>query len=920
MTITSQLFYQQFLTGLQQNLQAELTDTDQIASGKRLSLPSDDPSALTKVVDYQTQISEIAQYQQAMTDAKSPLQSLDTALSGLNQTLASANTLAINGANGTQNANTRLMISDQVQQLFDTAVSTANTQVDGKYIFAGYKSTTNPIDPTTGESVSDNNSVNVGIANGINITTNIAASSLFSFQRVNTTDSAVGILPAYNWANGGANTIPDADPVSALETTVPSAPIYTINQGDKITIGANTYNLTPGAYSSAAALATQLNNDTSVPASGVTFSYDAATNKIKMTAAPGTTIHWESTTLQAEQTLGFTSNGPQTIGASGYIESDNTIGNFTASDNIFTQNGGALSVNVGSNSTTSTGGFVINSSNNEINIDGAQYTIASNVYTGVGLAAALSNLVSGVTFNYSGAAHKFTIAGSGHSIDLSKSTARNIIGFDSAASQNLSTTGITSDNVLGDVNLAAGSTLQDVSDALNTTGLGVKAKVVNEGTTITPDFRLIVASDPAGSSASIDIKVLASPSLAESTILSSGGTLTGGLVSPSVVIGAGTTIGFNDATTGVNYTTPAIAAGTYTVAQLAPQVAAALNGTAFGNNFTVTANANNTLTITNNHATDNVNILWTGTGSGTAEPQQFGFAPDSSGPPAAGVNMLSYDQSTAQNMTLGTNITNYNYITQTGANDSIVIGDGTSGGIANNKIVVEETGFASQPVAIARGTYTRDQLAVAIQNALNSAANPDGANTNAYSVTFDPNAMKFKIAQTNATGVAVTFQWNSLNTTTAQLLGFSPAMTINSGIAAGGGSVQSDNSVLANYYSFNNNYLNDKYVLRALNFENQSLLNNDSGRIGQSIKYMDDLTDIVSQNQALVGARENELTAETTYQTNTSTNIQTFLSNADDTDIAKVSTDLTQRQAALTALRTISSQVLNQSLFDFLKF
>jgi flagellin-like hook-associated protein FlgL len=130
---------------------------------------------------------------------------------------------------------------------------------------------------------------------------------------------------------------------------------------------------------------------------------------------------------------------------------------------------------------------------------------------------------------------------------------------------------------------------------------------------------------------------------------------------------------------------------------------------------------------------------------------------------------------------------------------------------------------------------------------------------------------------------------------------------------------QSDNPVLANYYSFNNNYLNDTNILRALNFENQSLINNNIGRIGQSLQYLSDLTGTVSQNQAVIGARENEISQESNFQTTSSTNTQVSLSNAQDTDIAKVSSDLAQRQAALQALRTITATVLGQTLFDFVK-
>jgi flagellar hook-associated protein 3 FlgL len=699
------MFNNQFLTGLQQNLQAELTDTQEISTGYKINQPSDGPAALVQIVGYQTQMSDMTEYQKAMTAAKVPLQSLDSSLSNLNNTLTRANELAVSGVDATMNGSDLQDIAAEVQQLSTSAVSIANTNISGQYIFGGDNSNVNPIDPGTGELISDSSSVNINIGVGVNVTTNVSAGSLFSFQRVNgNADSATAILPTYNWTNDGANTIPDADPLSALETSAPTtSPIYTINSGDSISIGGTPYALTAGAYNTNQ-LITQLN--TATAGSGATFSYDSVNNKFNITAPPGTVINWQGspaatpTTMNVEQTLGFSSKGDQTIGAGGSIESTNTVGKFTASDDIFTTNGGTINIT----------------------------------------------------------------SGGGQSVP---------------------------------VTVAANSTLQDVRDDINSAKAGVKAQVVNAGTSTDPDLRLVVASDPAGASANIDISV-----------------------------------------------------------------------------------------------------------SSTTDPS------------GTGINMLSYDKTTGNNMTLATNITNYNYITQAGANDSIVIDDGTNGGIANNQIVVKEAGSAAQTMAIDPGTYTADQLAADIEPKLNNIAAAD-ASGNTYSVTYDPNAMKFKIDQTNAAGVAVNFEWSNSSTTAAHLLGYNTAT--NAGIAAGGGTVQSDNSVLANYYSFNNNYLNDKYILRALNFEQVSLQKGDSGRVQQAIKYTNDLSAAVSQTQAQVGAAEDKVNTESSYQTNSQSDMQVFLSNAQNTDLASVSSDLTLRQTALQALRTVTTDVLNQSLFDFIK-
>ncbi|MBF0560040.1 MAG: flagellar hook-associated protein FlgK [Nitrospirae bacterium] len=139
----------------------------------------------------------------------------------------------------------------------------------------------------------------------------------------------------------------------AKYASVPTVPTFTITSGNSIVIGGTTYNLTAGSYSSPAALVKQLNTDTNAAVTGISFSYDAANNKfiISNTSGAPVTVHWGSTTLQAEQTLGFTSTGDQTLNNNTNIESDTTVGKFTAGNNIFSTNGGTLNIKLGDNDT-----------------------------------------------------------------------------------------------------------------------------------------------------------------------------------------------------------------------------------------------------------------------------------------------------------------------------------------------------------------------------------------------------------------------------------------------------------------------------------------------------------------------------------------------------------------------------------------
>ncbi len=75
----------------------------------------------------------------------------------------------------------------------------------------------------------------------------------------------------------------------------------------------------------------------------------------------------------------------------------------------------------------------------------------------------------------------------------------------------------------------------------------------------------------------------------------------------------------------------------------------------------------------------------------------------------------------------------------------------------------------------------------------------------------------------------------------------------------------------------------------------------------------------VFQQQAEVGARLNKLDAEGRFQDNREYDMSTYISNDQDADIPRLTSELVQSQAALQSLRTVSSDFLRASLFDFIK-
>lgn len=259
MRITTKMFYDRFLSDMQRNMESIFKASEQIATGKKINRPSDDPTAMSRIIGYTTHISAIGEYKRAIDSAKGSLEAADSSFSGLNDILIRAKELALSGATGTTDPNSRLMIAREVGVLFESAVGIANTKVGDRYIFSGFKSNIAPVDVNTGEFVADTNIFEINISQTIEIGLNIPASELFIFKRVNSTDPQNAVLPSYNYNFDSANdpltgepeTPPDADPLSAIHmrdgsgVADPSAANSGTTNGGALTITVGDNDTTP---------------------------------------------------------------------------------------------------------------------------------------------------------------------------------------------------------------------------------------------------------------------------------------------------------------------------------------------------------------------------------------------------------------------------------------------------------------------------------------------------------------------------------------------------------------------------------------------------------------------------------------------------------------------------------------------------
>lgn len=183
------------LSGLQANGQREDQALQQIGSGQKLNSISDDPSAAATLVLNRMSSSSDAEYLQNITSLTGPLQVADSALSSVVEALTSAQSVGVEGANGTNNTQDQQALAQEIQGIQQQILGLANTSYGGQYLFGGTATTAQPYttDPTSpsGVTYNGNDKTNsVEISDGQAMPINLPGSQLFS----NSTTSVFGSL------------------------------------------------------------------------------------------------------------------------------------------------------------------------------------------------------------------------------------------------------------------------------------------------------------------------------------------------------------------------------------------------------------------------------------------------------------------------------------------------------------------------------------------------------------------------------------------------------------------------------------------------------------------------------------------------------------------------------------------------------
>ncbi len=172
------------LAAMQQSEQALSTATSQLASGKRVVLPSDDPTAFGQDLRSLASSAAVDRYTQNAETVVTQAQQADAALSSVVSSLTQAVSLGTEGGNGIASGSDRQALALQVQGLLANVLTQANLRVGGQALFGG---TATASDAFTADSTASsgfvyngNSGVNqASLGDGLQVSLNVPGNQIF---------------------------------------------------------------------------------------------------------------------------------------------------------------------------------------------------------------------------------------------------------------------------------------------------------------------------------------------------------------------------------------------------------------------------------------------------------------------------------------------------------------------------------------------------------------------------------------------------------------------------------------------------------------------------------------------------------------------------------------------------------------------
>ncbi|MDP4179500.1 MAG: flagellar hook-associated protein FlgL [Bacillota bacterium] len=142
MRITNNMLINNMMGFVSNNLTRMDKYQTQLATGKKINVPSDDPIVAAKALKLRTDVAEVDQFKKNANDANSWMDITESSMGMIVDVLQRARELAVQSANGTMTTDDREKVKKEVEQLKGQIIHLSNSTYAGRYVFSGFSTDT----------------------------------------------------------------------------------------------------------------------------------------------------------------------------------------------------------------------------------------------------------------------------------------------------------------------------------------------------------------------------------------------------------------------------------------------------------------------------------------------------------------------------------------------------------------------------------------------------------------------------------------------------------------------------------------------------------------------------------------------------------------------------------------------------------
>jgi flagellar hook-associated protein 3 FlgL len=178
--ITQNMLNTQLMRNLNSNMLRMNDSQNQLATGRRINKPSDDPVGIAFGLRYRSEIAANDQYESNANAAVSWMDYTDVTLGQAGDVLQRVRELTVEASSGTNSAESLAAIKSEITQLTEQMITIGNSEFNGKQVFNGQQTDKKPYTLANAENEeTDQLNINFELGAGVKIGISVNGNQIF---------------------------------------------------------------------------------------------------------------------------------------------------------------------------------------------------------------------------------------------------------------------------------------------------------------------------------------------------------------------------------------------------------------------------------------------------------------------------------------------------------------------------------------------------------------------------------------------------------------------------------------------------------------------------------------------------------------------------------------------------------------------